>query len=118
MELGGEIASGETIKEFENALRAQALSNREEIEDLLKRFLSNSAEKMRDIAENDPSLKGMGTTFVASMLLDDGGLVTVNIGDSRAYVITPGQIDQITSDHTLTGEALRAGREVSPAFRR
>lgn len=113
---GGEIASREAMKEFEATLRKQEFSNRAELQSELSQFLNRAAVRMEKITEKDPSLEGMGTTFVASVLLRDGSLVTVNIGDSRSYVITPGIIRRITADHTLNGQALRAGGEVPSGF--
>ena len=49
----------------------------------------------------------MGTTLVAAVL-DGRRLVTVNVGDSRLYVIGDG-IRQITEDHSLVQEMVRMG---------
>ena len=78
--------------------------------------MSSTVKRMQEIAKGDPSLDGMGTTFVASILLRDGGIVTVNIGDSRSYIIRPETIQQITSDHTFMGETLLSGAEVFPSL--
>ena len=110
---GGAIASEETIKEFEAILQKGFSVDREQIQNWFRQFLNATIRRMRNFAEKDPSLQSMGTTFVASILLQDGSLITVNIGDSRSYVITPERIHQITSDHTLIGEALLSGKEVA-----
>ena len=52
-------------------------------------------------------MRGMGTTLVAAVL-DGRRLVTVNVGDSRLYVIGDG-IRQITEDHSLVQEMVRMG---------
>lgn len=59
-------------------------------------------------AANDPSLHGMGTTVVAIMF--NGGKAYIgHVGDSRCYVVRDGRIRQLTQDHSLVGEQLRAG---------
>ena len=51
---------------------------------------------------------GMGTTCVAVVLLGDTAYVA-NVGDSRAYLIRNGQLKQISRDHSVVAEELRAG---------
>jgi protein phosphatase len=47
-----------------------------------------------------------GTTLVAALVIGDVAYV-VNVGDSRAYLITKDQIYQITRDHSLAWEDLQ-----------
>ena len=53
-------------------------------------------------------LKGMGTTFVAAVLLPDK-MYVANIGDSRLYVVGE-EAKQITLDHSLVEELIRTGQ--------
>jgi len=50
----------------------------------------------------------MGTTLVACLLVEDMVLVT-NVGDSRAYLLRDGAIYQLSEDHSLVAEQVRAG---------
>lgn len=50
----------------------------------------------------------MGTTCVAIVLLGDTAYVA-NVGDSRAYLIRNGQFKQISRDHSIVADELRAG---------
>jgi protein phosphatase len=51
----------------------------------------------------------MGTTVTAALLL--GGKVTLgHVGDSRAYRIRDGELEQLTDDHSLVGDLMRSGR--------
>ena len=64
-------------------------------------------------AQEDPQLRGMGTTLTAVALVDDGGeevLAVVNVGDSRAYRLQGGELEQLTEDHSLVEELVRTGR--------
>lgn len=54
---------------------------------------------------------GMGTTIVAMLLLKESGeLYIAHVGDSRAYRSYNGTLEQITEDHSLVNEYLRAGQ--------
>ena len=50
-------------------------------------------------SEADESLRGMGTTLVAALIMGST-LYTANIGDSRLYVVQGEKIQQITHDHS------------------
>jgi len=58
-------------------------------------------------------LRGMGTTLTAAALVTgtDGHDVVVlaNVGDSRAYIYTEGDLSQVTADHSLAEEKVRKG---------
>ncbi len=54
-----------------------------------------------------PEWSGMGTTCVA-VLIRNGMLYAVNVGDSRAYLITH-QISQITKDHSMVMNLYESG---------
>jgi protein phosphatase len=50
----------------------------------------------------------MGTTGVAALFYK-GMIYIANVGDSRAYLIREGHIDQISRDHSLVAEQVAAG---------
>ncbi len=60
-----------------------------------------------DEARRLPEHEGMGTTLVVASVIDDC-LYVANVGDSRLYVIND-RISQITRDHSLVEEMVRAG---------
>jgi len=62
-----------------------------------------------DRASEDAELEGMGTTVCAAGVIEDGSLVVVNVGDSRAYVLRNGSFTQLTHDHSVTAEAVGRG---------
>ena len=55
----------------------------------------------------------MGTTLTAAALVADADghdvLALANVGDSRAYVFSEGQMSQVTADHSLAEERVRHG---------
>ena len=74
---------------------------------ILKRAMIYANNEIYKVANSDPDLKGMGTTMVAAVALDDK-LYVANVGDSRLYVIN-NDIRQITMDHSLVEELIRNG---------
>ena len=78
---------------------------------ILKECVSNANASLRAYADDHEEMRGMGTTLVAAVL-DGRRLVTVNVGDSRLYVVGD-RIRQITQDHSLVAEMVRLG-ELSP----
>lgn len=59
-------------------------------------------------AQGNTAHIGMGTTIVATALVGRKAYIA-SVGDSRAYVIHNGKLDQITQDHSFVGEQVRAG---------
>ena len=60
-------------------------------------------------ANEDREASGMGTTMTVA-LIEDGRVVFGHVGDSRAYLIREGSIEQLTDDHSLVAELVRSGR--------
>ncbi len=68
---------------------------------------ANRAVLERSDAERD--LHGMGTTITALFVEGEKGHVA-HIGDSRAYLLRGGALQQLTEDHTVVQELVRQGR--------
>jgi serine/threonine protein phosphatase PrpC len=64
-------------------------------------------------AATDAAASGMGTTMTVAMLQQDGSVAIGHVGDSRAYRLRGGQLEQLTEDHSLVAELVRRG-ELSP----
>lgn len=56
-----------------------------------------------------PDLRGMGTTLTVAELTGAGRLTIAHVGDSRAYLLRSGILEQMTSDHTVVAEYVRTG---------
>jgi protein phosphatase len=66
-----------------------------------------------NLAEANREQRGMGTTLTALALVDDGDderLAVVNVGDSRAYLLQQGELEQLTEDHSLVEQLVREGQ--------
>jgi serine/threonine protein phosphatase PrpC len=60
-------------------------------------------------ARDDAAASGMGTTMTLALVEDDH--VTIgHVGDSRAYRLRDGELQQLTEDHSLVAELVRSGR--------
>jgi protein phosphatase len=58
----------------------------------------------------DPTTAGMGTTVTVALVDVDAETVTLgHVGDSRAYRIRDGQLEQLTTDHSLVAELVESG---------
>jgi serine/threonine protein phosphatase PrpC len=65
-------------------------------------------KKIFDAAEGNPEQHGMGATLTAAWI--DGSKVSIaHVGDSRAYLLRGGNLQQLTSDHSLVAEQVRRG---------
>jgi len=61
-----------------------------------------------DAAEANPEQHGMGATLTAAWI-DGSKLSIAHVGDSRAYLLRSGNLQQLTSDHSLVAEQVRRG---------
>jgi serine/threonine protein phosphatase PrpC len=60
-------------------------------------------------ATEDREASGMGTTMTVALVEED--LVAIgHVGDSRAYLIREGRLEQLTDDHSLVAELVRSGK--------
>ncbi|MDY0177658.1 MAG: Stp1/IreP family PP2C-type Ser/Thr phosphatase [Bacilli bacterium] len=57
----------------------------------------------------NPKYKGMGTTLTA-VLISHNHLTIAQMGDSRAYILLDGKLEQITEDQTYVGFLYRTGQ--------
>jgi len=81
-------------------------------EDLRQAIVEIDQAIVRRSLEED-GLIGMGTTLTAA-LAGEGSFILAHVGDSRAYLLRSGGLDQLTEDHSWVGEMVRRG-ELTPA---
>ncbi|MBT8213550.1 MAG: Stp1/IreP family PP2C-type Ser/Thr phosphatase [Acidimicrobiia bacterium] len=60
-------------------------------------------------AQEEPELRGMGTTLTLAILTDSGAEVG-HVGDSRGYLFREGALTRITDDHSYVEFLRREGR--------
>ena len=62
-------------------------------------------------SNEDAATSGMGTTMTVALVdHTDGTIAFGHVGDSRAYRVRGGELEQLTDDHSLVGELVRSGR--------
>ena len=107
---GGEVASNiavHTVQEIVNSYHV--IGKPISPESLIRKCYSEASARIyhRGHVQN-PELMGMGTTMVMGLLKDDH-LYIGNVGDSRCYMMKDGDFWQLTEDHSLINEQVRAG---------
>ncbi|MDA3959853.1 MAG: protein phosphatase 2C domain-containing protein [Planctomycetota bacterium] len=108
---GGQVASEIAVQVVSGSLRTlrpQDWLDEERVIDTLKHAIFGANDHILSRARVDHSLFDMGTTIVACCFMQDR-VVTANIGDSRIYRIAEGEIEQVSDDHSLVAERIRAG---------
>jgi protein phosphatase len=113
---GGEVASRTALTKLVELVIDTpdwifGLEEPENVETVLgrakERFLKID-EALKNKADIDASLSGMGTTLTTALTLGDN-LVVGHVGDSRAYLYRDGNLTQLTKDHTVAQELIDAG---------
>ena len=77
---------------------------------VMNQALAEANEAVLQRSLSDPECTGMGTTLVAAWLKTDRHGFVLNVGDSRAYHISPTGITQITRDHSLVADLVAQGK--------
>jgi protein phosphatase len=65
-------------------------------------------KKICESASKHPDQKGMGATLTAAWITGST-LSIAHVGDSRAYLLRSGTLQQLTNDHSLVAEQVRRG---------
>jgi len=102
---GGEIASRIAVRTILAFYSADADGDRSRA---LARAFHEANQTIIQEAVADSTLFGMGTTCT-SVALHRGRAYFAHVGDSRAYLLRRGKIQQITQDHSIVGEMVRSG---------
>jgi serine/threonine protein phosphatase PrpC len=101
---GGEVASTLAVEALgELDLRADGVM------EALVQSIREANGRVLERGEGDPALRGMGTTLTA-LVTDQDRAHLAHVGDSRAYLLRKGSLQQLTEDHTLVQRMVREGR--------
>jgi serine/threonine protein phosphatase PrpC len=106
---GGEVASAAAVEPLA-ALDGREFAEPGEAAGALAAAIREGNSAILERAAGDPGLWGMGTTVTAAALAGDRHLQLAHVGDSRAYLLRDGSLEQLTTDHTVVGELVRRGR--------
>jgi serine/threonine protein phosphatase PrpC len=101
----GGAKAGEIASRLAAAAVREEGSDRVDVAELIQEANRRVFERARD----DASASGMGTTMTVALVEDDH--VTIgHVGDSRAYRLRDGGLEQLTEDHSLVAELVRSGK--------
>jgi PPM family protein phosphatase len=102
---GGDVASNLALESLQAPNEG---STGQDFRDLVEQIKSAN-QRVLERGEADRNLRGMGTTLTA-ILAADGKAHVAHVGDSRAYMLREGKLQQLTEDHTLVQRMVREGR--------
>jgi protein phosphatase len=105
---------GAQAGEVASRLAAAALREFHEADDLaaeerVRAIVQEANRRIYDRARSDAGATGMGTTLTAA-LVEREQIAIAHVGDSRAYRIRGGRLEQLTEDHSLVADLMRSGR--------
>jgi PPM family protein phosphatase len=100
----GEVASRLAAAALKES-GAKTLGGEQRIFDLIQ----EANRRVYDRSSTDPNTSGMGTTITVA-LVENGNVAFGHVGDSRAYLIRDGRMEQVTEDHSLVNELLKSGK--------
>jgi PPM family protein phosphatase len=104
---------GAQAGELASSLAAAALTDLQEHpgggEERVDELIQQANRRVYERQSQDASASGMGTTMTVA-LVEDGRVAIGHVGDSRAYLIRNGGLEQLTEDHSLVAELVRSGK--------
>ena len=116
---GGETASRLAVQTIEKELisaklriddpfSAKASLPESPLAGVLREAVEGACAAVFRSSRANPELAGMGTTCI-SLLVQGEHAIVGHVGDSRAYLVRAGQVWQLSEDHSLVNEQVRAG---------
>ncbi|MBA2614618.1 MAG: Stp1/IreP family PP2C-type Ser/Thr phosphatase [Actinobacteria bacterium] len=101
----GEVASRLAAAVFREYHEADALAGEKRVEAIIQ----EANRRIYERAQHDAHASGMGTTVTAALVEGDR-IALGHVGDSRAYRVRGGTLEQLTQDHSLVADLMRSGR--------
>ena len=92
----------------ENPFKAETNLQDSPLPEYLRSAVERACIEIFKAAQDDPRLNGMGTTVI-SLLVRGNHALFAHVGDSRAYLVRGDLIQQISEDHSLVNEQIKAG---------
>lgn len=110
----GELASRISNKAFVSYIYEKLTSRvrkRTELPQILEEACKEANGVSYEYSMFDEMYRGMGSTIVGGVIKNNGNGYIINVGDSRAYLISTdtNRITQITKDHSLVQELVESG---------
>ena len=104
--VGGATASQTAIKSITEFFKKRTYN---EPVKALRQSIEFANSQIFSMAENDPSLRGMGTTIVILLIKEDK-IYIAHVGDSRVYLFSDNTLYRLTKDHSFVQKLVDAGQ--------
>ena len=104
----GNIASEMAVTDLGVAWVDTQIDSVNEVREWFAHYLEIENQKIHQLGQ-DEAYRGMGTTLEAVAFIDNQAIYA-HIGDSRIGLIRGEEYHQLTSDHSLVNELLKAGQ--------
>jgi len=105
----GGAQAGEVASRLAAAVLEEANGN-ELREERIVELIQEANRRVFQRSSEDPAASGMGTTMTVAVTGESGTVAIGHVGDSRAYRVRGGRLEQLTKDHSLVGELMRSGK--------
>jgi PPM family protein phosphatase len=102
----GEVASRVTLEALRDTLAREGVGA--DPATSLSRALQTAGLRIFSATQQDPSLRGMGTTLTALLVWPQSAMM-VHVGDSRCYRWRDKRLELLTEDHSWVWEQRKAG---------
>ena len=104
----GDLASRSTVEDIGALWQTTDLADPEKTASWLVQTIQRENQVIYNKGQEQMQTTGMGTTIVASGIFDKNYIIA-HVGDSRAYLLRQGRLNQLTEDHSLVNELVRQG---------
>jgi serine/threonine protein phosphatase PrpC len=107
--MGGHLGGEEASRIAVTAMGEVFERGGDDPEELLRQAFDRANAGVFETAAENPELAGMGTTGVVLLFVPERRVWVAHVGDSRAYRLRQGRLQQLTEDHSVVGALLRMG---------
>ena len=105
----GGAQAGELASRLATAVVGRTQAEGRTGRELVVGLIEDANRSVYERASADESVSGMGTTMTVALAENDHVWIG-HVGDSRAYLLRDGALEQLTEDHSLVAELVRSGR--------
>ena len=110
--MGGHLAgekAAQSAVEVVSAVLAEGDPREGDVQANIQRAVQEANRQIVQASMSDASMRGMGTTATVA-IVDGDNVYLGHVGDSRAYLVRDGGfIEQVTEDHSVVAQLLKAG---------
>lgn len=106
---GGDVASAMAVEHLGHLWENTDIDLIKEAVHWYKATIRRENSEILKAAKRFEDLKNMATTVVAVIVFDEQ-IILANLGDSKAFLLHDGKLEQISHDHSVADEMIRMGK--------